>query len=163
MMTGAWRLAQVNIGRLKAPIDAPEIKDFVDNLARINALAEAQPGFVWRLVGEGGDATDIRAFDDPDMAINLSVWEALEPLAAFVYRTAHRDVMRRRREWFHEMDVYMVLWWVPAGHRPTPAEARDRLETLERLGPTPQAFTFKTPFPAPDDPVEATPILEECA
>ena len=163
MTAGLYQLAQVNIGRLKAPIDAPETRDFVDNLARINALAEAQPGFVWRLVGEGGDATDIQAFDNPAMAINLSVWDSLEPLAAFVYRTAHRDIMRRRREWFHAMEVYMVLWWVPAGHRPTPAEALDRLETLERLGPTPRAFTFKTPFPAPGDLAKPTPILEECA
>jgi hypothetical protein len=162
-MSAGYQLAQVNIGRLKAPIDAPEIRDFVDNLDRINALAEAQPGFVWRLVGEGGNATDIRAFDDPAMAINLSVWESADCLAAFVYRTAHRDIMRRRREWFHVMDVYMALWWVPAGHRPTPAEARARLETLERLGPTPEAFTFGTPFPAPDVSARAEPILEECA
>ena len=163
MMPGGYQLAQVNIGRLKAPIDAPEIKDFVDNLDRINALAEAQPGFVWRLVGEGDNAMDIRAFDDPDMAINLSVWESPDHLAAFVYRTAHREIMRRRREWFHAMETYMTLWWVHAGHRPTPAEARERLETLQRLGPTSQAFTFRQLFPPPGALAEPTPILDECA
>jgi hypothetical protein len=148
-MSAAWRLAQVNIGRLRAPIGSPEVQDFVDNLARINALAEAQPGFVWRLVGEGDDATDIRAFDDPLLAINLSVWESVEALAAFVYRTAHRDVLRRRREWFHEMEHYMALWWIPADHRPSPAEAAERLERLRRLGPSREAFTFQALFAAP--------------
>jgi heme-degrading monooxygenase HmoA len=162
-MTSGFHLAQVNIGRLRAPIDAPETRDFVNSLERINALAESSPGFVWRLVGKGGDATDIRAFDDPDMAINLSVWESLEALAAFVYRSAHRDIMRRRREWFHEMAVYQALWWIPAGHRPDPAEARDRLETLHRSGPTARAFTFRTPFPPRDQPATLSPILESCA
>jgi hypothetical protein len=158
-----FQLAQVNIGRLRAPIDSPAIRDFVDNLDRINALAESQPGFVWRLVGEGNNATDVRAFDDPLMAINLSVWDSLDPLAAFVYRTAHREIMRRRREWFEPMDLYMTLWWVPSGHRPTPAEALTRLQRLERLGPTADAFTFRVPFPAPDALESLAPVLEECA
>ena len=162
MTAAGYQLAQVNIGRLMAPIDAPEIREFVENLERINALAESQPGFVWRLVGEGGDATDIRAFDNPLVAINMSVWDSVEHLAAFVYRTAHREILRRRREWFHAMETYMALWWVPAGERPTPAEARDRLETLQRLGATPRAFTFRQPFPPPGA-AEAAPILDECA
>jgi len=162
-VTQGHHLAQVNIGRLKAPQDAPEIADFVANLDRINVLAENQPGFVWRLVGDGGNAMDVRAFDDPLMAINMSVWESLDQLAAFVYRTAHRDIMRRRREWFHEMETYQVLWWVPVGHRPTPAEARTRLELLERWGPTAEAFTFKRPFAAPNATTPPTPILEACA
>jgi heme-degrading monooxygenase HmoA len=100
-----YHLAQINVGRFLAPIDSPQIRDFVDNLDRINALAESQPGFVWRLVGEGNNATDVRPFEDPDTAVNLSVWESLETLAAFVYRTAHRDIMRRRREWFSVMET----------------------------------------------------------
>jgi len=162
-VSGAFQLAQVNIGRLKAPVDSPLIREFVDNLDRINALAESEPGFVWRLVGEGNNATDVRAFEEPLMAINLSVWESLDQLAAFVYRTAHRDIMRRRREWFHEMALYMALWWVPRGHRPTPAEARARLEMLGRRGPTAEAFTFRTPFPPPDVVESPLPILDECA
>ncbi len=159
----AYQLAEINIGRLVAPYDSPPLAEFVASLAEINALADAQPGFVWRLTGENDDATDIQAFDDPLVAMNMSVWASLEALAAFVYRTDHRVFMRRRREWFEApSEAYMALWWVPAGHRPTPAEGRERLEALRRDGPTPFAFSFRQPFPAPDaTPVE--PILDECA
>lgn len=158
-----WRLAQINVGRLLAPIDDPRIRDFKDNLDAINALADAQDGFVWRLTGSGDDATDLRPFEDPDLLLNMSVWTGLEPLAAFVYRTAHRDVMRRRREWFEGMDTFMALWWVPVGHVPTPAEGWAALKTLERLGPTAAAFTFRHPYPAPDALAPETPILDRCA
>jgi hypothetical protein len=158
-----FQLAQINIGRIVAPTDSPVLKDFMDNLDRINALAEAQPGFVWRLVGDGGNATDIQAFDDPMMLLNMSVWDGLDPLAAFVYRTAHRDVMRRRREWFEPMETYMALWWVPGGHRPTPAEGVARIDLLARMGPTPEAFTFRHPFPAPDGAIVPEPVLDRCA
>lgn len=145
-----WRLAQINVAKLKAPIDAPEIAAFVANLDRINALAESSPGFLWRLKGEGNDATDLAAFDDPMVITNMSVWESAEHLAAFVYRSDHGAVMRRRAEWFHEMEVFMCLWWVPAGHEPGPAEGRARLEMLQALGPTQHAFTFKERFAAPE-------------
>jgi len=160
-MTG-YQLAQINIGRLKAPMDAPETAGFADNLDRINALADGQPGFVWRLVGEGANATDIQAFDDPMMLLNMSVWTDVESLAAFVYRTGHRDVMRRRAEWFHKVEVFMCLWWVPVGHVPTPQEGIARLELLRRFGPTTEAFTFREPFPAPDTVVAPPPVLETC-
>jgi hypothetical protein len=163
-MAGLYQLAQINIGRIVAPTDSPIVKDFMDNLDRINALAEAQDGFVWRLVGEGdNDATDIHAFDDPMMLLNMSVWEGPEQLAAFVYRTAHRDIMRRRREWFEPVETYMALWWVPAGHRPTPAEGIARIDLIARMGPTPEAFTFRQPFPAPDGAIDPQPILDRCA
>ncbi len=162
-MSSGFELAQINIGRLSAPLDAPETRGFVDNLERINALAEQQPGFVWRLVGAGDDATDIQAFDDPMMLLNMSVWADLDRLAAFVYRTAHRDIMRQRAAWFHKIETYLALWWVPAGHRPTPAEGRARVEALARLGPTPEAFSFRQPFPAPDAVAAVLPILDECA
>jgi len=160
-MEHGWQLAQVNIGRLRAPVDHPMIQDFVDNLDRVNALAEASPGFVWRLKGEGNDATDLAPYEDPLIAINMSVWTDIPSLGAFVYRGDHVQIMRRRREWFEHMDVYMVLWWVPAGHRPTIDEAKERLALLEVHGPTPQAFTFKVPFPAPDA-VLVEPVLDEC-
>lgn len=163
-MSGLYQLAQINVGRIVAPTDSPVVKDFMDNLDQINALAEAQPGFVWRLVGDGdNNATDIHAFDDPMMLLNMSVWESVDQLAAFVYRTAHRDFMRRRREWFHAMETYMALWWVPAGHRPTPAEGVARLDLLTRMGPTPEAFTFRQPFAAPDGAIVPEPILDRCA
>ena len=162
-MGDAFELAQINIGRLAHPLDAPETRDFIDNLDRVNALAEANPGFVWRLAGDGGNATDIRAFDDPMMILNMSVWRDVESLAAFVYRTAHRSVMRRRREWFHPLSIYMALWWTPAGHRPTPVEAIARLGDLEREGPTPRAFTFARPFAPPGELTMIHPILDRCA
>jgi hypothetical protein len=158
-----FHLAQVNVGRLKAPIDDPLIADFRNNLDRVNAIADATPGFVWRLVGEGNNATDIQPIpDDPLFAINLSVWADLDALAGFVYRTDHRDIMRRRREWFEPMETFMALWWVPAGHRPTPSEALARLDLLARMGPTADAFTFRQPFPAPGVST-ITPVLDECA
>jgi hypothetical protein len=144
-----YHLAQVNIGRVRAPLDTPELADFVAALAPINALADASPGFVWRLQTEDGDATAIRAFDDESVMVNMSVWESLEALADFTYRSAHTAVMRRRREWFHHTDVYLALWWVPAGHRPTVTEAQARLAHLAEHGPTPAAFTFRVPFPPP--------------
>lgn len=156
-------LAQINVGRLLAPIDSPLIRDFVDNLDRINALAESQPGFIWRLTGEGNNATDIQAFDDPMIQLNMSVWDSVETLGGFVYRTAHRDIMRRRREWFEAMEVYMALWWIPAGHTPSPAEGRSRLETLIADGPSPAAFTFRTPFPRPGLTETQPPVLDRCA
>jgi hypothetical protein len=162
-MADGFELAQINIGRLKHAFDAPQTADFVGNFDRINALAEAQAGFLWRLVGEGGDATDVRAFEDPAMLVNMSVWRDVDALAAFVYRTAPREIMRRRREWFHPMEVFMALWWVPAGHRPAPAEGLARLELLGRTGPTSEAFTLKEPFAAPGAGIEIQPVLNRCA
>lgn len=157
-----YHLAQINVARLKAPMDAPETADFKNNLDRINALAEGSPGFVWRLTGEGNDATDLIAFDDPMVITNLSVWESPAALGAFVYRSGHVEIMRRRAEWFHEMEVYMALWWVPAGHEPTVAEAIARLELLQAKGPGPEAFTFRAPHPAPDATSSPLPILDKC-
>jgi heme-degrading monooxygenase HmoA len=146
----AHHLAQVNLATLRAPLDGPELAGFVARLEPINALADAHPGFVWRLQTEDGDATAIRPFDDDRILVNISVWESLEALRAFVYASRHLDVMRRRREWFHRMaDPYLALWWLPAGAVPTVAQAKDRLELLRRQGPTPAAFTFRAPFPAP--------------
>lgn len=149
-MASPHHLAQVNVARLRAPLDAPELADFVAALEPVNALADAAPGFVWRLQTDEGDATSIRAFDDDMIIVNMSVWESLEALRDFVYRSDHRTFLARRRRWFERMDAPMVaLWWVPAGHRPTVAEAKQRLDALEGLGPTPEAFTFRRSFPAP--------------
>jgi hypothetical protein len=143
-------LAQLNIAELKAPLDSPELKDFVDNLDRINALAEASDGFVWRLVGDGNDATSLRPLGE-NVIVNLTMWRDAEALRRFVYQSAHTPIMKRRREWFVRMaDAYMCLWWVPEGHRPTPAEAVARLQHLRAHGPTPESFTFGEAFSAPD-------------
>ena len=147
-----YHLAQVNIARFRLPPDNPVNADFVNNLDRVNALAEASEGFVWRMVGDGSDnALDVQAFDDPNMVVNLSVWEDIASLSAFVYRNkTHRSIMRRRSEWFEHMDMYLALWWVPVGHVPTTQEAKARLAHLEQHGPTPYAFTFKQPAAAPE-------------
>jgi hypothetical protein len=145
-------LAQLNIGRMRAPLDSPEIAGFVAALEPINALADRSPGFVWRLQTEDGNATSIRFFDDDLLLVNMSVWQTLEQLADFAYRSAHRAVMARRREWFHKMsEAYLVLWWLPAGTIPTLEDAVGRLERLRRLGPTPEAFTFRSAYPAPGE------------
>jgi hypothetical protein len=150
-----YELAQLNMGRILAPLDTPTMAGFTGALDEINALADRAPGFVWRLQTEDGDATAIRAFDDDMLLLNMSVWTSIEALAEFVYRSDHRAVMVQRRKWFERMDeAFTVLWWVPAGHRPSTLEAKDRLEHLRRHGPTATAFTFRTPFPAPD--AEAT-------
>ncbi|UPR30119.1 DUF3291 domain-containing protein [Vibrio crassostreae] len=141
------KLAQLNIALAKYPLDAPEIKEFVDNLELVNGIAESSEGFVWRLKDESGDATNIQAFDDPNMIVNMSVWDSVDSLKNFMFRTHHRDFMRRKGDWFHRLpeDTY-VLWWIEEGHIPTLEEAIERLEHLREIGDTPYAFTFKTNF-----------------
>jgi len=143
-------LAQINIGRMRAPLASPVMADFVAQLDAINALADGSPGFVWRLTGEGNDATSLRPFDDDFIIVNMSVWESLEDLRTYVYKSAHAAVMRRRREWFEQFgSTYVALWWVDAGHLPTVGEAKQRLAHLEAHGPTAHVFTFKQPFAPP--------------
>ncbi|GAB7104450.1 DUF3291 domain-containing protein [Streptomyces phaeofaciens JCM 4814] len=146
--SSAPELAQVNIARLKFPLDSPELKDFVDALDPVNADAEAAPGYVWRLQSEGGDATDIPVFGDSWLIVNMSVWRDTDALTAYMYQGRHREMLSRRREWFERVrEAMAVLWWVPAGHRPTVAEAEARLLHLRAHGPTPYAFTLRTSFP----------------
>lgn len=149
-MSAGWHLAQVNIGRLVAPEGDPRVQPFFDALDRVNALAEASPGFVWRLTGEGNNATDLRPTPDPLLAVNMSVWTDADALFAFVYRSAHTPVMARRRDYFERFDgAFQAMWWIPAGETPTVSDAFSRLWMLDRYGPTPHAFTFKARFPAP--------------
>jgi len=145
-----FHLAQVNIALARAPIDSDLLSEFVALLDPINALADRAPGFVWRLQTEDGNAMAVRGFDNDRMIVNLSIWESIDHLATFVYRSAHTDVMRRRREWFDRIGVHLALWWVPAGHLPTVAEAEERLTHLQEHGPTAYAFTFKLMFLAGD-------------
>jgi hypothetical protein len=145
-----WHLAQLNIATLLAPLYSPQLAGFVEALEPVNAVADTSPGFVWRLQTEEGDATSIRAFDDDRIIVNLTVWEDVEALEAFVLAGRHLGVLRRRREWFEKMDrAYLVLWWIPAGTIPTIEEAAARLEALRANGPTPEAFTLRGRFPAP--------------
>ena len=146
-----YHLAQVNIARMRAPLDDPLMAGFVAQLETINALADASPGFIWRLQSAEGNATAVRAYDDELILFNMSLWASLEALAAYVYTSAHRPVMRDRRQWFVPFDgPYTALWWAPLGHIPPVEEARERLDHLRAHGPTPFAFSFKVPYPAPD-------------
>ena len=142
-------LAQVNIGRMKAPLDDPSMLGFMSRLEELNALADRSDGFVWRLQGDAGNATYLRPFDDERIIFNMSVWKTVEQLRAYTYGPAHAELLRQRRDWFEKFDgVVLAMWWVPEGHIPTVEEAKERLAHLERHGPTPAAFTFKAPFPS---------------
>ena len=160
---GGWQhgdvdylLAQVNIGRMREPLDSPLLADFVAALDPVNAAADAAPGFIWRLQTEDGNATAVHSFEwdqgrSAGVLVNMSVWGSVEALAAYVYSDTHRQVLRRRRHWFERMaEAYAALWWIPRGHTPTTAEAEDRVRHLRRSGPTPYAFTLKEHFPPPD-------------
>ena len=160
-----YQLAQLNIGRIRAPLDTPTMAGFVARLEDINALADAAPGFVWRLKTEDGDATAIRPYDDDRMLVNLSVWTGLSELRDFVYRTAHAEVMRQRRSWFEPLaEAFVVLWWVPAGHRPSVDEAKERLDHLRQNGETAYAFTYRHPFAVPgaSTPLSPDEYRDEC-
>ncbi|MGA2777703.1 MAG: DUF3291 domain-containing protein [Steroidobacteraceae bacterium] len=145
-----YQLAQLNVGIIKGPMDSPLMADFAASLARINAVADRSPGFIWRLQTDDGDATAIRPFEDEKLLVNMSVWRDVESLQQYVYSTAHVELLRRRREWFESMNTaFLVLWWVPAGHRPSIAEAIEKLEVLRANGPNAAAFTFRRPFAPP--------------
>jgi hypothetical protein len=150
MSSGDWHLAQVNIARLAAPADDPQVAEFFAELDRINAIADVSPGFVWRLQDDAGNATGIQPTPDERLIVNLSIWADPESLFDFVYRSAHTPVMAKRRQWFDRFDgAYQALWWIEAGRVPTMDEGFARLWLLDRFGPSARAFTFKTRFPAP--------------
>ncbi|HLO28574.1 MAG TPA: DUF3291 domain-containing protein [Anaerolineales bacterium] len=143
-------IAQINIARMLAPITDPSMAAFVEQLPPINALAEGSPGFVWRLQSESGDATSIKVYDDDFIIINLTVWENVNALREFVYKSAHSGVLRDRKRWFEKFDgPYYTLWWVPVGHLPSAEEGKERLEYLREYGDTAYAFSFKKIFPQP--------------
>jgi heme-degrading monooxygenase HmoA len=146
-----FHLAQVNIARMKAPLDSPVMEGFVARLEEINALADHSPGFVWRLQTDEGDATYLRPYDDDRILFNLSVWESVDALKHYVYKTAHAEMLRGRRSWFeHFAGAFVALWWVPAGHLPGVDEAKQRLAHVAEHGPSQFAFTFKDVHP-PDE------------
>ena len=138
-------LAQLNIGRLRYELDDPRMADFVDNLARLNAIADRAEGFIWRLQDSSGNATSYRPFgNDLRMAVNMSVWENAAALERYVWQTVHKLLYGRRHEWFEKLDgPYLVMWWVAAGHIPSLQEAVERLEHLRRYGPSDHAFGWE--------------------
>jgi len=142
-------LAQMNVALPLAALDSPVMAEFMANLDRVNALAEASPGFVWRLQDDAGNATSLRPMG-PDALVNMSVWRDVESLSSFVHKSGHVEYLKRRKEWFQRVaEAYVVLWCVPVGHRPTVEEGIERLMRLRAEGPTPQAFTFRQLHPAP--------------
>ena len=147
-----YQLAQVNIARARASLDDEVMQSFVARLDEINALAEASPGFVWRLkADEGQSSSYLRPYDDERMLVNMSVWESVEALKAFTYRTVHAELLRDRKSWFEKFEgAYLALWWVPEGHTPGIDEMKQRLAHLEEHGPSQYAFTFKNVMP-PDE------------
>jgi Domain of unknown function (DUF3291) len=159
-----YYLAQINVGRFLRERGDPANADFMNGLDPVNAHADAAPGFIWRLIGDGNDATDlVPDTSDPQLLVNMSVWRDVEALASFVYRQSdHLAFMRRRKEWFEKIEVFMALWWVPAGHIPSVAEGMEKIALLKAYGPSVDAFTFRQPFAAPDG-MLAHPVLDECA
>jgi hypothetical protein len=150
MSVTSWHLAQVNIGRVRAPMTDPIMAEFAAALDEVNALAERSPGFVWRLKDDTNNATSIQAYADPLLLVNMSAWTDLTALQNYVYRTVHGKFFARRQNWFEKFETsHMALWWIPSGHTPTTDEAKERLAILDAKGPTPEAFTFKQNFPAP--------------
>jgi hypothetical protein len=149
-------LAQINIARMLAPIDSPQMADFVDRLPAVNALAESSPGFVWRLQTAEGDATSLQPYPDPMILVNMSVWETVEDLKAFTYKTGHSGPLRDRARWFEKpTHAHMAMWWIPAGHIPTVEEGVARLGHRRTHGDSPYAFSFQAPYPAPGEPASA--------
>jgi hypothetical protein len=163
----SWQLAQVNIGRLRAPLDSGELRAFVEALDPVNAAADSSPGFIWRMQTDEGNATAIRAFtwdagDSAGVLVNMSVWTDVEHLTAFVLGDLHRAILRRRREFFQRMsEAYVACWWVPAGHRPSTEEAEERVRHLRAHGPTPFAFTLRQHYPPPSSDLPAGPVINE--
>lgn len=142
-----YHLANFNIARMIAPLDSPVMRGFVDELDRINRVADQSPGFVWRLQEENGSATNVHPYDDAMILVNMSVWESIEVLRQFTYHSDHREVFRQRKKWFEPMqEAHLVLWWIPAGTYPSPEEGKQKLEMLRKHGSTADAFDFGKPF-----------------
>lgn len=145
-----FHVAQVNVARMREPLERPSMQAFVDGLEPINALADASPGFVWRLQTDDGDATALRVFDDDMIIVNMSVWDSVEALHAFVFRSEHAGYLRRRSEWFEKLaEASTVLWWIRAGEAPTVEDAKTKLEWLRARGPTREGFSLRDAFPPP--------------
>lgn len=143
-----FHLAEINLAQCKYPLDAPEMKEFVDFLAPVNALAEDAPGFVWRLIEESNTSVET-PFGDQMIVVNMSVWEDLESLKTFMYDTVHSYFLKNRKKWFDKMEQpHVAMWWIPVGHVPTVQEAKKKLDLIAAKGSTADAFTFREFFDA---------------
>lgn len=143
-MSSGYHLAQLNIGTALDSMESEVMKDFTDNLELINGIGENSPGFVWRLKDESGDATAIEFTDDPNVLVNLTVWQDLQSLKDFVFKTQHATFLARKKEWFKPVsEATYALWWIPEGHIPSLEEAKAKLDHLNEHGESPSAFSFK--------------------
>ena len=142
-MTQTRHLAQFNIARIRYPLDDPRMAEFVDNVDRVNRLAEKIEGFVWRLKDDSGHAMNMRVYDDPTLLPNLTLWEHPQALERFVWQTLHGRFYRRREDWFAPIETPLVMWWVDAGARPTMAEGVRRRDHLIAQGPSDYAFGWE--------------------
>ena len=149
----SFHIAQVNVAQAKADMESELMRGFVSRLDEINALADRADGFIWRLQEDSGSATAIRVFDDPLLLINMSVWANLEALKHYVYKSLHVELIKDREAWFNKMgESHQALWWISAGHIPSPEEARKKLEYIRKNGSSAEAFTFAKPYPMPMPP-----------
>ena len=150
-MKDQWNIAQLNVANALYPLDDERMSRFVDQLDTVNSLADSSRGFIWRLQSDKGNATDIKVDDDPMVIVNMSVWQSVDALFNFAYKSAHQKVVADRRQWFkrHDRD-YQVLWWVPVTHHPSVEEGMERLRLLREIGPSAEAFTFKAKYQAPN-------------
>ena len=142
------QLAQINVAKMKGVnIDDPIMKEFVDNLDRINSIAEQSDGFVWRLTDESNNATSFNPYQNEQIIINISVWRDIDSLKQFVYNSDHASFIRRRKEWFTQFGkAFFCMWWIPEGQMPTLDNATERLDHLQANGPSEYAFDFRTIF-----------------
>jgi hypothetical protein len=143
-MTQARHLAEFNIARVRYPLDDPRMAEFVDNVERVNKLAEQIDGFVWRLKDDSGHAMNMRVYDDPSILPNLTLWENAQALERFIWQTVHGRFYRRRETWFARMETPLVMWWVEAGERPDMAEGVRRRDHLMAHGPSDDAFGWES-------------------
>lgn len=142
-----YHLAQINIAHAQDNMDSDKMKEFVERLDEINSLADQSEGFIWRLQGEEGNATTIKAFDDPLLLVNMSVWENLASLKNYVYKSIHVELIRRKDAWFNKMiSTNQALWWIQAGHIPSVSEGKKKLNYLQKHGVSKTAFTFSKSF-----------------
>lgn len=146
-MSDHYQLAQVNVAHAKDDLDSDTLSGFVNRLDEINHLADAAPGFVWRL--NPRTQTDFEpGYDDPRIVVNLSVWESLDSLKIFVYRTIHLELIQQKADWFEPLKVpHLALWWVPMGTQPTEKDGIERLDYLREHGPSQRAFSISKPYP----------------
>lgn len=146
-----YHLAQVNIAFAKAEMDTKIMEGFVSRLDEINKVADNAEGFIWRLQSDDGDSTTFRMFKEPLLLVNMSVWKDIKSLKDFVYKTIHVEMIKDRQAWFRKyVDTHQVLWWIPEGYIPTLEDAKEKLDKLQKSGPSVDAFHFGKPFSKPN-------------